>query len=89
MSLKWRAELNTGLDWQDKQHRQIFKKIDKLLDAMQQNEGACVVKELIAFLGKYTQSHFCEKEEYMFAHNSTTYARHKKSILSSSTSLRN
>jgi hemerythrin len=78
MSLIWRQEMSTGLEWQDEQHQQIFEQIDKLLEAMRHSAGQSVVKDLIDFLGNYTRTHFEGEEDYMLKHNCTTYAEHKK-----------
>ena len=78
MSLIWREKMSTGLAWQDEQHKQIFKKLDELLEAMQQNRGASVVKELLEFLKTYSSKHFEDEEEYMLTHNCTTCIKHKE-----------
>jgi hemerythrin len=70
--------MSTGLEWQDEQHQQIFKRIDQLLDAMEHNMGNKVVKDLIDFLGDYARSHFREEEAYMMEHRCTSYGAHKK-----------
>jgi hemerythrin len=68
MSLVWRKEMSTGLDWQDMQHKQMLIQIDQLLEAMEQNAGNSVVKSLIAFLEDYARTHFMVEEEYMKNH---------------------
>ena len=78
MSLQWRKEMSTGLEWQDEQHQQIFIRIDQLLEAMRHSAGRGVVKDLLDFLGTYAHDHFKDEEEYMLAHNCSTYAEHKK-----------
>ena len=78
MSLIWRKEMSTGLDWQDDQHKQILNRIDQLLEAMEKHEGAGVVKELIDFLGDYARDHFRDEEEYMQKHHCTTSLVHKQ-----------
>ncbi|MBU0690603.1 bacteriohemerythrin [bacterium] len=78
MSLKWRKELNTGLDWQDAQHQQIFSQLDKLQEAMKLNAGASVIKETVDFLVEYVEKHFHDEEEYMQKHNCTAYTEHKR-----------
>ncbi len=74
----WRPELATGLDWQDKQHQEILKQLDQLVAAMQINEGASVVKELMDFLQAYATDHFRDEEQYMLEHNCITCVNHKK-----------
>lgn len=78
MSLVWRPAMSTGLAWQDEQHKEIFKRIDQLLDAMQQNQGSAVVKELLDFLQIYASQHFSDEENYMLTHSCTTCVKHKQ-----------
>jgi hemerythrin len=79
MSLKWRPEMSTGLDWQDEDHQKIFNRIDQLLDAMQHHSGNTLVKEMLLFLGDYARGHFKREEDYMLAHHCRNYELHKNS----------
>lgn len=78
MSLVWRPAMSTGLNWQDEQHKEIFRRIDLLLEAMEQNKGSSEVKELLRFLNSYSLKHFSDEEAYMDAHNCRTCERHKE-----------
>lgn len=78
MSLIWRPGMSTGLAWQDEQHKEIFKRINQLLEAMQQNHGSSVIAELFEFLREYADRHFSDEEGYMEAHACTTCTLHKK-----------
>ncbi|MBL0063105.1 MAG: hemerythrin family protein [bacterium] len=78
MSLVWRSQMSTGLIWQDEQHKEIFRRIDMLLEAIELNKGASVVKELITFLKSYSLKHFADEEAYMDSHGCRTCVRHKE-----------
>jgi hemerythrin len=78
MSLVWRPAMSTGLDWQDEQHKEIFRQIDLLNEAIEQNEGASVVKEMLEFLESYATKHFRDEEEYMHSHGCQTCDLHEK-----------
>jgi hemerythrin len=78
MSLVWRPQMSTGLEWQDKQHQELFRRIDSLYEAMQRHEANTVVKELLKFLGDYARTHFMVEEEYMKTHVCSNCEEHIK-----------
>ncbi|MBI5826473.1 MAG: hypothetical protein HZB22_01895 [Deltaproteobacteria bacterium] len=39
MSIEWSEKFESGLDWQDRQHRELLKRVNGFLDAM--GRGAC------------------------------------------------
>lgn len=78
MSLVWRTAMSTGLKWQDDQHKEIFHQIDLLVEAIEQNEGASVVKEMLEFLEKFAVKHFSDEEEYMRSHGCSTCELHEQ-----------
>ena len=78
VALQWRREMSTGLAWQDEQHKQIFQRIDELLEAMSTNQGPTVVKDLLDFLEQYSRDHFKSEEDYMHSHACTTCGLHEK-----------
>ncbi len=78
MSLIWRPQMSTGLTWQDEQHQELFRRIDQLFDAIDQNKGASVVKELLNFLKSYAIKHFEDEEKYMDTHACRTCVKHKE-----------
>ena len=78
MSIKWRDGLATGLEWQDEQHKQLFEQMNTLIEAMQRNDGASVIKEMIAFLRDYAQHHLVEEEQFMELHNDPSLVKHRR-----------
>ena len=65
MSIVWRPAMSTGLAWQDEQHKEILRRIDQLVDAIEKNQGASVIGELLEFLGEYVDRHFRSEEAFM------------------------
>lgn len=70
MAIEWSKTLSTGILWQDTQHKELFRKINNLLDAMSAGLGKEEVKRLFKFLDDYFVGHF-EAEEH--AMNSASY----------------
>ena len=65
MTIEWTNDLSTGIDWQDDQHKELFKRIGDLLNAMIEERGDEEVGETIEFLEEYVVVHFGEEERAM------------------------
>ncbi|MBI5588242.1 MAG: hemerythrin family protein [Deltaproteobacteria bacterium] len=65
MALTWQKSLETGIDWQDTQHKGLFASIDKLLKAMLDNRGKEELTNLIKFLDRYVVEHFGAEDQTM------------------------
>ncbi len=78
MAIAWTPDLSVGLDQIDDQHKELFKKLDQLLEACNQGKGRVIIEELLRFLGDYVVTHFGTEEVYMdrFAYPET--ADHKR-----------
>ncbi|HEY3296336.1 MAG TPA: bacteriohemerythrin [bacterium] len=77
MALVWNPRLSTGLDWQDAQHQELFKRVNRLLDAMLNGQGVTSVGEVFTFLEEYVVKHFGNEERFMKLNSLTCYAKHK------------
>lgn len=77
MAIEWTNDLATGSAKIDKQHKEIFVRINDMLDACNQGQGKAKVESLIAFLEDYIFSHFGEEERFMKEHSYPEYAAHK------------
>jgi hemerythrin-like metal-binding protein len=77
MAIQWTEDLTTGSDEIDEQHKEIFRRINALLDACSQGKGKAEVCRVIGFLDDYVVTHFGEEEAYMLKHNYPGYAEHK------------
>jgi len=77
MAIQWTEDLATGSDEIDSQHKELFRRINVLLDACNQGKGKEEVCRVIGFLDDYVVTHFGEEEEYMLKHGYPGYAEHK------------
>jgi hemerythrin len=62
MAIEWTPQLSTGLDWQDAEHKELFARIDQLLEAMHHNEAGSNLEGLFSFLDCYVVQHFGHEE---------------------------
>ncbi|MEK6690446.1 MAG: bacteriohemerythrin [Nitrospirota bacterium] len=69
MAIKWTEDLATGVDEIDDQHKELFKRINRLLDACKQGEGKEVIDGLMLFLSDYVVNHFGTEERLMDRYN--------------------
>lgn len=65
MGIEWTANLSTGVEWQDRHHKELFKRINRLLDAMNLGQGKEEVASLFGFLDEYIAYHFEAEEQAM------------------------
>lgn len=65
MAIEWSDSLLTGLEWQDFQHKELFSRINSLLDAMDMGLGKDEVLRLFGFLDEYFVTHFDAEEQAM------------------------
>lgn len=69
---------NTGVVWQDFQHRQLMELFFKVKEAKAKNTGDDVFKYSLAFLAMYVNHHFKLEEEYMDIYYYPDAESHKK-----------
>lgn len=65
MALLWRKALETGVEWQDNQHKELFDRINRLMDAMLARKGKEEIVNLVKFLDSYVVTHFGAEEQAM------------------------
>ncbi len=65
MAIEWSESLSTGIEWQDFQHKELFSRINSLLDAMDMGLGKTEILRLIEFLDEYVVVHFDAEEQAM------------------------
>ncbi|MDR1931410.1 MAG: hemerythrin family protein [Spirochaetales bacterium] len=74
----WNAELETGNEEIDTQHRQLFKLTSDLVDACTSGRGSSVLGEALDFLAAYTLKHFGDEEALQLKYHYPGYEEHKK-----------
>jgi hemerythrin len=65
MAIEWTEDLTTGINEIDTQHKELFKRINRLLDACYQGKGKEEIDDLIRFLSDYVVDHFGTEESLM------------------------
>lgn len=74
---QWTAELSVNNHELDGQHQELFRAVNRLMEAMRTGQGTTKVMEMVAFLDRYASEHFGQEERYMTAHHYPDYAAHK------------
>jgi hemerythrin len=77
MALKWNEKFATGIEKIDTQHRELFTRINNLLDACTQRKGEEMIGEVMRFLEDYIVVHFSTEEEFMLKYDYPDYPSHK------------
>lgn len=77
MPREWAPDLAVGVFEIDSQHKELFKRINSLLDAMKQGKGNAEVGNTLKFLEDYTVKHFTTEENTMLKHNYAGYQAQK------------
>ncbi len=77
MALEWTEDLVTGSFEIDRQHKELFKRINALLEACRQGKGKAEISKVVQFLDDYVATHFAEEEKYMKKYDYPAYAAHK------------
>lgn len=77
MGFKWDQSLATGNNVIDQQHQELFRRMEKLVEATKHDEGKGVVSETIAFLEEYVVEHFDAEEQIQIANSYPEYDSHK------------
>ena len=62
---KWNKNLETGIDLIDRQHKELFSRIDKLELAILTREEDVELVRLIEYLESYVSEHFSAEEDIM------------------------
>lgn len=65
MDIEWSDSFSTGIEWQDLQHRELFRRIKKLMYAMDSGMGREEVLRLFNFLDQYFVIHLETEERAM------------------------
>ena len=77
MIIEWTDDLATGSEIIDEQHKELFKRINSLMEACRQGKGKGEIDGIMHFLDDYVITHFHEEEKYMQEHAYSGYAKHK------------
>ncbi len=78
MRVEWTKDLSTTVPEIDEQHKELFSRINSLLEACGRDKGKEVVGRTIAFLDDYVVTHFSTEEGLMARTAYPAYERHKQ-----------
>jgi hemerythrin-like metal-binding protein len=73
----WSTDLETGYDVVDDQHRNLFRMINEMYEAMSQGKEEKLIARLLSELSAYTIDHFEAEQRLMQKSNYPDYESHK------------
>jgi hemerythrin len=77
MAVLWNDNLASGSTEIDDQHKELFKRIDGLLNALEKGSGREKVAEIVQYLTDYVVFHFGNEENYMAKYAYSSASAHK------------
>ncbi|NLM36780.1 MAG: hemerythrin family protein [Firmicutes bacterium] len=77
MLIKWTPQYAVGVPEIDRQHQELFSKVNDLLVACRQGEGKQKIGSLLSFLGDYVKIHFGTEEKFMRDQAYPEYEKHR------------
>ncbi|MEW6350335.1 MAG: bacteriohemerythrin [Thermodesulfobacteriota bacterium] len=77
----WSQDLEVGNELIDRQHRELFSRLERLAQALLMDRGKSEIPELLDFLSMYVGVHFGDEEQLMRAHDYPGYDEQKASHL--------
>jgi hemerythrin len=78
MAYLWDSNLETGYELIDKQHKQLVKALNDLVEANQSGRGEQEVMQTLEFLTAYTIKHFSDEEALQVKFGYPEYLNHKR-----------
>lgn len=77
-AFEWTPDLSIQVEAIDLQHQELFRIINGLLEAMNQNKGSEEMAKVVRFLDDYIVKHFGLEEKFMQQHYYPGYPDHKQ-----------
>jgi hemerythrin len=81
MAIEWTQDLATGVTEIDGQHKELFRRINALMEACRQGQGKSEVHKVIGFLEDYVVEHFSLEESHMVKSSYPGYGAHRSQHL--------
>jgi hemerythrin len=78
VAIRWRQDLEIGIDVIDNQHKALVESMNKLLEACAAGRAKEEVEKTLAFLSDYVVTHFEYEQEYQKKHGYPRYEEHLK-----------
>jgi hemerythrin len=77
LAIEWTPYLSVGNNVIDNQHKELFNRLNGLIDAMSEGHGEEELTGVISFLGDYVVVHFRTEEELMDRYSYVAASAHK------------
>lgn len=77
MAIEWDESLATGIATIDKQHQELFRRVDALYEACRLGKGKEEASKTLKFLEAYVMEHFGTEENFMVEYDYHAYSEHK------------
>lgn len=74
---EWTQDLSVGIDAIDNQHKELIKRMDNLLEGINQDKGKQELYMMLKFMEDYGRIHFALEERLMLQHDYPGYKAHK------------
>ncbi|MBI2264078.1 MAG: hemerythrin family protein [Armatimonadetes bacterium] len=78
MAMVWTEDLAVGVAEIDNQHKELFQRINNLLEATSQRRGKEELDGVLKFLEDYVVVHFGTEEKFMTLHGYPEYHPHRE-----------
>lgn len=75
--MQWIDDLSVGIDKIDDQHKELFSRINDLVEAIRSHTCKYKIGDVVKFLDDYIDFHFEEEEKFMLKTNYPEYNAHK------------
>jgi hemerythrin len=75
--IEWSESFSVAVPTFDAQHKQLFRLVDQLHDAMKSGKTRETMGQILGELVKYTKNHFAAEENAMLAASYPEFAAHK------------
>ncbi|TWJ26487.1 bacteriohemerythrin [Geobacter argillaceus] len=75
--IEWNSNLATGIDEIDDQHKELFSRVNLLMEACNVGKGREEVSRLLQFLSAYVRIHFESEEQIQVESGYPGYPEHK------------
>jgi hemerythrin len=74
----WTPRLTVNVDLIDDQHKELYSRMNRLIQAVLSGSGKDEVERMLSFLAEYTVFHFSEEERYMQRYRFPGYDTHRR-----------
>lgn len=75
--MEWTPDLSVGVEEIDEQHRELFRRINQLVEAVKKSECKYIIGGVMKFLHEYAVEHFGDEEAIMSRHGYPGYRAHR------------